>query len=543
MPSPSLKSLYPSWQKLDEHSKALKQTSLSELFHQDKQRSNTYSLEAAGLYLDFSKNLINSESTKLFEQLCSEANIDTAIQGLFSGKEINNTEKRAAWHTALRNHNKPEAVQDTLDKMQRIADAVHDGSWKGYKGETINTVVNIGIGGSDLGPKMVCSALAPYSSAGIQTHFVSNVDPMELESILPSLVPGRTLFIVASKSFSTLETLCNANKAKQWFTEQSDTKDISQHFVAISSAKQKALDFGIEQENILPIWDWVGGRYSLCSAVGLVIALSIGWKNFELLLKGAQSMDEHFASKPATENLPIVLALIGLYYQHFFNASSHAILPYDQSLQYFPDFLQQLDMESNGKNVNLKGEPLSYTSGPVIWGEVGTNGQHSFHQLLHQGTHFIPCDFILPLSSHSSDSTQHRHLVANCLGQSQAMLYGKTLQQTTEELKQSAYSAEEATQLAPHKVIKGNRPHNIICMDKLSPETLGALIALYEHKVFVQGTILQINSFDQWGVELGKQLSSPLFDALVGENTSSQEADSSVTNLISRYKDANDFTK
>lgn len=538
--SPSLQTRYPSWQQLEQHATERRKTT-----HNNTENPADFSLQAAGLTLDFSKNNINSETMRLFSQLYREAQIQQSTKQLFDGEKINHTEQRPAWHTALRSKNKPAEVKKTLERMKNYVSAIHNGDWRGHNGKKITTFINIGIGGSDLGPRMVCRALQPYQNKNIQIHFISNVDPMDLESVLPSLNPDTTLFIIASKSFTTLESLCNANKAKQWFTNQTKTTDISQHFIAVSSATGKAQQFGITSENIFPLWDWVGGRYSLCSAIGLIIALSIGWKNFELLLSGAQEMDEHFLetqnSNSTINNMPVLMAFLGLYYQHFFNANSHVLLPYDQSLQHFPAYLQQLDMESNGKHVNREGETLSYSSGPIIWGDVGTNGQHSFHQLLHQGTQPFSCDFILPLNSHSNDTEQHCHLVANCLAQSQAFTQGKSHSQAYNELITQGLSEIAANELAPHKVIAGNRPHNIIYFDKLTPKILGALIALYEHKTFVQGLVLNINSFDQWGVELGKELSSPLFEALNGKED--QQFDGATQQIIQQYKNANPVTK
>jgi glucose-6-phosphate isomerase len=477
-------------------------------------------------------------------QLAEQAALPAAINALLHGDKVNNTEKRAALHTALRSTNSPlhgQEIADVLTRMEGMVAAIHNGSWRGFSGEKISDIVNIGIGGSDLGPQMATHALNAFNTQNVRLHFVSNVDPSCLQEILAHLNPARTLFIVASKSFTTLETLLNAEAAKHWIlaatnSEQAQTA-ISKHFVAISTAVQKAQAFGIDAANILPIWDWVGGRYSLWSAIGLPIALAVGMRNFRQMLAGAAAMDEHFATAPLVQNMPVIMGLLGVWYRHFWGAHSHAVLPYDHYLRYFPDYLQQLDMESNGKSVSREGLTLPYSSGPIIWGSVGTNGQHSFHQLLHQGTHFIPADFILTLHGRTKNTERHCHLLANGLAQSQALMCGKTLEQAENELRQQGVSETEITSLAPHKTIPGNRPSSIISLDALTPFTLGALAALYEHKVYVQSVLWNINPFDQWGVELGKQLSMPIFHELNGAPTiNGNMQDASTTALIVRYQ-------
>ena len=527
------------WSQLEQEKQRYLHTRIADLFTANKQRVAEHSLEAAGLRLDYSKQLVDTTTMNLLVELAKEARVPVAINALLSGAEVNNTEKRPALHTALRDVHShipdAESVRQTFARMDTLVSTVLDGSWRGFRNESITDVVNIGIGGSDLGPQMVTHALKPFHKPGIRVHFVSNVDPSCLQDLLVHLNPARTLFIVASKSFTTLETLQNAQAAKRWLLASADDDGaIAQHFVAVSTAVKKALAFGIAENNILPIWDWVGGRYSLWSAIGLPIAFATGMTVFRRLQAGAAAMDAHFANTPLEQNIPVVMALLGFWNQHFWDAHSHVVLPYDHYLRFFPDFLQQLDMESNGKSVTKAGAALPYSSGPVIWGSVGTNGQHSFHQLLHQGTHCIPADFILTLQSHHPEcAEQHRHLLANGLAQSQALMVGKQAVQIQHELQVQGLDQQTIDALLPHKIISGNRPNSIISIDLLTPETLGALIAAYEHKVYVQSVLWDINAFDQWGVELGKQLSSPIFDGLEGRPT---EHDASTAALIERYR-------
>lgn len=535
--SHSLAGRYACWPALKKHRQYWHSVSLQQVFASDPRRADQYTLAAAGLQLDYSRNPLNDKTLQLFAALWKQAKVAPAIERLLAGDTVNPTEQRAAWHTALRQPKPPQEVVDTLQRMEALVGAVHSGQWRGYSGKAITDVVNIGIGGSDLGPRMVTNALASFHAPAIRCHFVANIDPQDLTTTLASLEPDTTLFIVASKSFSTLETLANATLARQWFLRAGKTTDIAKHFVAVSTAVEKAKAFGIAEKNIFPLWDWVGGRYSLWSAIGLSIALACGMEHFKALLRGAHHMDQHFRDAPAGENMPGLLALLEIWYSHFFAAQTHAVLPYSHALRNFPDFLQQLEMESNGKGVDRAGKTIGYSTGSIIWGSAGTIGQHSFHQLLHQGRAFIPVDFILPLTSAAKEedtAEQHRQLVANCLAQSQALLYGQDLAQVKSRLKKEGLPAASINKLAPHKVIPGNRPHNIISMDALTPETLGALIALYEHKVYVQGVILQINSFDQWGVELGKQLSQPIYDALCG---TAAPVDDSVQAIVRRYRD------
>lgn len=537
--APSLEQRFTCWPQLEQERLRYNTTRITDLFAGDAQRMKDCTLEAAGLRLDYSKHFVDACTRTLLVQLAVEAGVPAAIEALLSGKEVNNTEKRPALHTALRDTNShvPDAaaVSQTFARMAILVNAVHSGEWRGYNNGTITDVVNIGIGGSDLGPQMATHALKPFHQSTTRVHFVSNVDPACLQDLLVHLDPARTLFIVASKSFTTLETLQNAEAAKRWLlASANDPGAIARHFVAVSTAVKKAGAFGIAENNILPMWDWVGGRYSLWSAIGLPIAFATGMAIFHRMLAGAATMDQHFAHAPLGQNMPVIMGLLGFWYQHFWQAHSHVVLPYDHYLRFFPDYLQQLEMESNGKSVSRAGQALPYRSGPVIWGSVGTNGQHSFHQLLHQGTQCIPADFILTLQSHHPEcAEQHRHLLANGLAQSQALMLGKHASQVVAELQAQGLDAAAIQALVPHKCVPGNRPSSVISMDLLTPETLGALIALYEHKVYIQSILWDINAFDQWGVELGKQLSGPVFDGLQGAATG---LDASTAELIARYR-------
>ena len=532
---------YPSWKALRARQRRLARTTLPALFRQDPERSTRFSASAAGLTLDYSRNPLDSRTLELLAQLWQEARLPQAVRQLLDGEPINSTEQRPAWHSALRQPSPPREVAETLQRMAQLCEAVRGGQWRGYSGKAISDIVNIGIGGSDLGPRMVCHALhlsSPMGHKALRCHFVANVDPQDLLVTLQSLNPETTLFVIASKSFSTLETLANARLAREWFLQSASEAAIAKHFVAVSTAIAQVKAFGIAEANIFPLWDWVGGRYSLWSAIGLPIALGFGMETFRQLLAGAHAMDEHFRSAPLIHNLPGLLGLLEIGYTRIFDARSHVILPYSQALKLFPDFLQQLEMESNGKSVTRKGQPLQGASGAVVWGSAGTLGQHSFHQLLHQGTGMIPADFILPLQSNHKLSSQarqqQRHLVANCLAQSEALLYGQDLATVKKQLRAQGMSASEIKRLAPHKVIPGNRFHNLITLDTLTAETLGALVALYEHKVYVQSVVLGINAFDQWGVELGKQLSKPLYDAL--GNNQDAHVDPAYQALVQRYR-------
>lgn len=493
-------------------------------FAADSERQSRYSREAAGLQLDFSRHAVNPALWSALLDLASAAEIKTAAAAMFSGEAINHTEGRQVLHAALRagpdsrlsNAQLPQKqqVQQVCKQLAALVERVHSGVRCGYSGRAFTDVVNIGIGGSDLGPAMVTQALTPYHSK-LTLHFVSNVDPSHLVNTLKSLNPQTTLFVIASKTFTTLETLTNATSSRQWLQQHAGVDvDLSEHFVAVSSSVEKAEAFGIGRDSIYPMWDWVGGRYSLWSAIGLPIALAVGWKNFKALGNGAASMDRHFIEAPLDQNLPVILSLLEVLSVNVLGAQSHAVLPYDQNLAQLPAFLQQLTMESNGKRVDRKGEQLARASCPIVWGAAGTNGQHSFHQLLHQGTHCIPADFLVPLQSHNPLDDQHVHLVTNCMAQAKALLFGKSEVEAKRELLQAGCSEQQADLLAPHKVLPGNRPSLTLSFEKTTPETLGALIALYEHKVFASSVIWQVNAFDQWGVELGKQIGVSIYQEI-----------------------------
>lgn len=527
----------------------LDSTNLRTLFAQDPARFDRYSLEAAGLFLDYSKHLITDEVMAQLVKLAEQANVPALRTAMFSGEKINYTEQRAVLHTALRNFSDASIMVDGEDIMPMIRDArarmktmteqVHSGEWKGHTGKTIKHIVNIGIGGSYLGLKTAINAMTPYHVAGFEHHFVANIDPSELSEVLRRVDSETTLFIVASKSFGTLETLQNAQAARAWMIEQGCAEaDIRKHFVAIST-NLKAIDqFGIAQENTLPLWDWVGGRYSMWSTIGLLVSMVVGYDNFERMLKGAEAMDQHFLNAPLAENMPVITALLGVWYQNFMGAESQAFISYDYFLRDLPGHLQQVDMESNGKRTRKDGSTVADQTGAVIWGGTGTNDQHAYHQLLHQGTCLIPVDFIAPATSHNPIGEQHPWLFTNALAQSQAMMQGKTLEEVKAEMTAAGVDTETIELLAPHKVIPGNRPNSMIVPEKITPETTGALVAMYEHKIFVQGAIWQVNSFDQWGVELGKVLGDKLIEKIRStEKTTDQ--DSSTNGLIKRFKQFN----
>ncbi|QYJ78088.1 glucose-6-phosphate isomerase [Shewanella acanthi] len=532
------------WQALSAHSHKIPH--MRELFASDPARFNTMSLSACGLFLDYSKNRATAETLELLQTLANEVSLKDKIKAMFTGEIINTTEKRAVLHTALRSTTEQSIVAEgqdivpevhqTLEKMQQFVTAVSSGQWKGYTGKAITDIVSIGIGGSFLGPKIVSQALRPYWNTGLNCHFVANVDGTSISEKLKPLDPETTLFIMSSKSFGTQETLTNTLTAKAWFLAKGGSQsDVAKHFVAVTSNVAKATEFGIDAKNIFPMWDWVGGRYSLWSAIGLPIALLIGMDNFKALLKGAQQMDKHFAEAPLTENMPVIMGMLSLWYGNFFNAQSHVVLTYDHYLRGLPAYFQQLDMESNGKSVTLNGTDVDFSTGPVIWGGEGTNGQHAYHQLLHQGTALIPADFIMPLQSHNPIGEHHDQLASNCFGQTQALMQGRTLDEAMAELTKSSLSDDEKLLIAKHKVMPGNKPSNTLLMDKLTPETLGALIALYEHRTFVQGAIWDINSFDQWGVELGKSLGNDIL-ARIGAAQNSDALDASSNGLINLYR-------
>jgi len=535
------------WKKLEAHFEKAKHYELKDLFAKDDQRFDKFSLRFEDILVDYSKNLITEETFSLLLALAEEAGLKESILSFFKGDKINRTENRAVLHTALRNSSDRQVLVDgkdvmpevraVLKKMKTFSDSIISGSWKGFTGKPISDIVNIGIGGSDLGPLMVTEALKPYKKEHIDVHFVSNVDGSHIAETLKGLDPETTLFLIASKTFTTQETMTNAFTARDWFLEAArDNNHIKKHFAALSTNKEAVEDFGIDTNNMFEFWNWVGGRYSLWSAIGLSIACSIGYENFEKLLLGAHRMDEHFRSAEFNENLPVILAVIGIWYNNFFGAETETILPYDQYLHRFAAYFQQGNMESNGKYVDRGGEKVVYQTGPIIWGEPGTNGQHAFYQLIHQGTKIIPCDFLAPAISHNPISDHHQKLLANFFAQTEALMKGKDKETVEAELKAAGKSQEEIVFLLPFKVFEGNKPTNSILFKKMTPETLGSLIALYEHKIFVQGVIWNIFSFDQWGVELGKQLANQILPEL-GDDSKVFTHDSSTNGLINAYKE------
>lgn len=534
---------------LKAHFEATKNLHMRDLFAQDSERFEKFSAKACGIELDYSKNRITEETKSLLLDLAREAQVEEKRDGMFTGARINTSEDRAVLHTALRNQSDrpvllegqdvmPE-VRETLAKMKSFVNEVHNGTRKGYTGKAFTDVLAIGIGGSFLGPKIMTEALKPYRVDGLKVHFVANVDGAHIHDVLKTLPVETTLILMSSKSFGTQETLKNTLTAKQWFLDNGGSfDDVAKHFMCVSSNIKAAVEFGMDENNIFPMWDWVGGRYSLWSAIGLPIALSLGFDNFEALLKGAYAMDEHFKTAPLEENLPVILGTLGVWYINFFGAQSQVLLPYDHYLRGFPAYVQQLDMESNGKSATPQGDYLDYATGPVIWGGEGTNGQHAFHQLIHQGQVLIPADFIMPLHSQHEMTNHHAMLASNCFGQTQALMQGKTAEQVKAELVGKGLSDAEIEKVIPQKVFAGNKPSNTILMEKLTPETLGQLIALYEHKVFVQGIIWGINSFDQWGVELGKVLGNDVL-AKLEDSAIELDGDSSTNALIERFRQRN----
>ncbi|ARU58601.1 MAG: glucose-6-phosphate isomerase [Pseudomonadales bacterium] len=527
----------------------MKKTHMRELFAANPNRFREFFIEAAGIKLDFSKNLITAKTMKLLADLAEERRLTDAVNEMFRGEQINRSEQRPALHIALRNASErpiyvdgqdvmPE-VRATLEKMELFTWKIRSTQWRGFSNLPFTDIVSIGIGGSFLGPKLVSAALKPYWNDTLNCHYVANIDGTHITEVLKHLDPETTLFLIQSKSFGTQETLENAKVARHWFMQNGGSEDtIGKHFVAITANVPSAIEFGIAEDNIFPMWDWVGGRYSLWSAIGLPTALAIGMDGFRALLSGAYAMDEHFRTAPIDQNLPIILALLGVWYSNFMDADSYAILPYDHYLRGLPAHLQQLDMESNGKRVTHNGDEVDYQTGPIIWGGAGANGQHAYHQLLHQGTRLAPADFIIPLHTHNPVANHHAILFANCLSQTQALMQGKTLSEAKQELIAAGMSAREADALAPHKVIPGNKPSNTVLFERATPRTIGALIAMYEHKVFVQGALWDINSFDQWGVELGKQLGNEILRKLVSapaREQSSPTLDASTQGLVDLY--------
>ena len=535
-----------SYQSLRNHANQAREWQMRELFAQDPQRFERLSVEAAGLFLDYSKNRLDGRTLELLAQLARERGVERLRDAMFAGEKINLTENRAVLHTALRApRNKPFTldgqdvtgdVHAVLDRIKTFSDSVRSGAWKGHTGKEITDVVNIGIGGSDLGPKMVCLALRQFAHPRLTMHFVSNVDGHDMDAALSRVNPETTLFIIASKTFTTAETMMNANTARAWFLQHAAEEALAKHFVAVSTNVEAIKTFGIDPANMFPFWDWVGGRYSVWSAIGLPVALSVGFGYFSDLLAGAHAMDEHFRTAPIEQNLPMIMGLVGFWNREFLECGSVSIAPYHQDLNRFPAYLQQLDMESNGKRVTRAGDTITdYETGPVIWGDVGTNGQHAYFQLLHQGTDVTPIDFIAALRPAHEFHNHHAALLANCFAQSEAFMKGKTADEVRQDL--AGQPAEEIERLVPHKTFPGNRPSNTILMEYLTPATLGALIALYEHKVFVQGALWDVNSYDQWGVELGKVLAKKIEAELNGDAQPAQH-DSSTNGLIARAKAA-----
>jgi glucose-6-phosphate isomerase len=536
----------PAWQALITHRQEMTAVQMRELFAADPQRFDRFSLQLEGLLFDYAKNRITEKTMSLLCALARQAKVAEAIAAMFSGEKINTTEGRAVLHVALRNRsNRPilvdgqdvmPAVNAVLAKMRSFTEAVRSGAWTGYTGQRITDIVNIGIGGSDLGPKMVTLALTPYHQAGLRAHFVSNVDGTDIAETLKQLNPATALFLVASKTFTTQETMTNAHTARRWFLDHAhDEAAVAKHFAALSTNAKAVTAFGIDPANRFEFWDWVGGRYSLWSAIGLPIALLIGMDRFEDLLAGAHRVDEYFRTTPLEQNIPVIMALLGIWYNNFWDAQSHAILPYDQYLARFPAYFQQGDMESNGKSVTKEGLPVDYSTGPIIWGEPGTNGQHAFYQLIHQGTKLIPCDFLAPVESHNPIGDHHTILIANFLAQTEALMKGKTADEVRHELIAAGVTGPQLELLVTAKTFTGNRPSNTFFFPKLTPAMLGMLIALYEHKIFTQGVIWQINSFDQMGVELGKVLAKAIEPELTAA-TPATDHDSSTNGLINYFR-------
>jgi glucose-6-phosphate isomerase len=535
------------WKELDAHFQEMKEVHMSELFDKDSNRFTSFSIRFKEVLVDFSKNRINSKTLDLLIQLARETNLEQAISQMFSGDKINETENRAVLHTALRNRSNTPVIYDgkdvmpevnaVLDKMAGFTEQLLAGNWKGYSGKKITDIVNIGIGGSDLGAVMVTEALKPYWQEGIHPHFVSNVDGTHIAETVKNLNPETTLFIISSKTFTTQETMANAHSARKWFLATAKDKEhVSKHFVAVSTNAKEVATFGIDTNNMFEFWDWVGGRYSLTSGIGLSIACTIGFENFTALLDGFHDMDNHFKSSPLDQNIPVILALIGIWYNNFFEAETEAILPYDQYMHRFAAYFQQGNMESNGKRVDRSGKTVNYQTGPVLWGEPGTNGQHAFYQLIHQGTKLIPCDFIAPAISHNPEGDHHKMLLSNYFAQTEALMKGKSAEAVEAEFLAEGKSKDEIDFLLPFKVFPGNRPTNSILVKKITPQNLGSLIAMYEHKIFTQGIIWNVFSFDQWGVQLGKQLANNILPELKG-NEKITSHDTSTNGLINAYKE------
>ncbi|HEX5172332.1 MAG TPA: glucose-6-phosphate isomerase [Cyclobacteriaceae bacterium] len=535
----------PSWQKLEAHFLFMQASHLRDLFAEDTNRFSKFHLTFEDMMIDYSKNLITEETISHLISLAKEAGLEDAVQAMFKGEKINRTENRSVLHIALRNRSNEPILVDgkdvmgevnaVLDHMKRFSNDLQSGKWKGFSGKAITDIVNIGIGGSDLGPYMVTEALRPYWK-NISPHFVSNIDGTHIQETVRRLDPETTLFIIASKTFTTQETMTNAETARKWFLERTNgVGDVAKHFVAVSTNTKEVTKFGIAAENMFEFWDWVGGRYSLWSSIGLSIACTIGYENFVALLDGAHAMDQHFKNESFEKNIPVILAVLGIWYNNFYGAASEAILPYDQYLHRFAAYFQQGNMESNGKSVDREGHTVTYQTGPVIWGEPGTNGQHAFYQLIHQGTKMIPCDFIAPAISHNPVGDHHEKLLSNFFAQTEALMKGKTHEEVVAELAATGMSKEAIEFHAPFRIFDGNRPTNSILVELITPRTLGSLIALYEHKIFVQGIIWNIYSFDQWGVELGKILAKKILPELTGDGEITSH-DGSTNGLINYFK-------
>ena len=536
----------PAWQALRFHHAAISSTHMRQMFRDDPARFDKFSVNLGDLLFDYSKNRINDQTVRLLIELADQAKLPSWIERMFNGEKINSTEHRSVLHTALRNRSDRPVqidgkdvmpdVRRVLELMRSFSEAVRNGQHLGHTGKKITDIVNIGIGGSDLGPLMVCEALKPFAKSNLRAHFISNVDGTHLVETLKNLDAETTLFIVSSKTFTTQETLTNARSARAWLVEiLDDEQAVAKHFAAVSTNLEATAEFGINPQNVFEFWDWVGGRYSLWSAIGLPIALYVGMDKFEELLGGAYAMDEHFRNTPLDRNIPVLMGMLGIWYGNFFGASSNVVLPYDQYLHRFSAYLQQLEMESNGKRVDRDGIEVDYDTGMVVWGEPGTNGQHAFYQLIHQGTRMIPADFLAPMHSHNAIGEHHAILLANCYAQTEALMLGKTREEARAELTAQGLDGEALDALLPHKVFPGNKPTNTLLFDKLDPHTLGMLIALYEHKVFVQGVVWNINSFDQWGVELGKQLAGKILPELRDADSAARH-DVSTNGLINRYR-------
>ncbi len=533
------------WKKLEAHYSDMQHTQMKSLFASDSNRFTNFSIKFEDILIDYSKNIIDAKTQSLLIELAKEVDLKSAIDAMYKGTEINETEGRSVLHIALRNRSNSPIMVDgkdvmpdvnaALEKVKTFSNQVINGTWKGYTGKSITDIVNVGIGGSDLGPVMVTEALKPYQK-GLKVHFVSNVDGTHMVETLKGLNPETTLVMIASKTFTTQETMTNAISARDWFLATAkDNEHVKKHFVAISTNSKLVAEFGIDTNNMFEFWDWVGGRYSLWSSIGLSIACSIGYDNFVELLEGAHAMDNHFHTTDLAKNAPVILALIGVWYNNFFGAESEAILPYDQYMHRFPAYFQQGNMESNGKYIDRAGNKVDYQTGPIIWGEPGTNGQHAFYQLIHQGTKLIPCDFIAPAVSQNPIGDHHPKLLSNFFAQTEALMNGKTEEEVVAEFKAKGTSEEEIKRLTPFKVFEGNRPTNSIMFEKLTPRTLGSLLAMYEHKIFAQGVIWNVFSFDQWGVELGKQLANKILPELADDKEVNSH-DSSTNGLINYYK-------